>query len=99
MNSSISFGAFALAASRRRGTPPIAAGGFPFCTIAMNFPIPTRMPNTMMTTSLISSASLAASSGATDAHPVLLVFLPVAVMPALAIDERMSVSAWMLRSL
>ena len=31
-------------------------------------------------------------------YAVLLVFLPVAVMPALAIDERMSVSAWMLRS-
>ena len=48
---------------------------------------------------LIRSASMAASRGASGIHPVLLVFRPVAVMPALAIDERMSVSAWMLRSL
>jgi hypothetical protein len=42
-------------------------------------------------------APLPKGEGRCWVHAVLLVFRPVTVMPALAIDERMSVSAWILR--
>ena len=96
-NSSISSAALARIGCSGRRRPP--AGWFFCCIFVNSLPIPARMRNAATTISLISSGSMAASRGTMCVHPVLLVFRPVAVMPALAIDERMSVSAWMLRSL